>query len=187
MHWQERTLRQQRKKLVAPKPHLKKPKYRHVSPRATMTRVKKVEPPSPEKKASRGHEEKPTRYEILVPMLGIDEWELWSFLETRFGEDNFGIVVSQMPARIVNTKSVLTLRLAKTPEPRDIDTCASESGGGVTKLHVLICLIMFYYVLSCFIMLKCFFLEGPGWEVEGKFVEDGMVAKAGETVRVLQR
>jgi len=56
----------------------------------------KAPPPSPTPPAEVGpvKEDKPARYETLVPMRGIDEWALWSFLESKFGENNFNVVVS---------------------------------------------------------------------------------------------
>jgi hypothetical protein len=37
----------------------------------------------------------PERHELSVPMRGIDEWVLWSYLERMFGDDTkFSVVVS---------------------------------------------------------------------------------------------
>lgn len=54
------------------------------------------EPQAPEDSDPGGsHEQGRSRYEISVPMRGMDEWALWSYLEKMFGDDaNFSVVVS---------------------------------------------------------------------------------------------
>lgn len=78
---------------------------------ATATMIEKArEPPAPappeQREPCQGQQVKPSRYEISVPMRGMDEWALWSYLETMFGDDsNFSVVVSLPPNIPQNRRS----------------------------------------------------------------------------------
>lgn len=47
--------------------------------------------PPPERPESTWEAETPARYDLTVPMRGIDEWRLWEFLENMFGDENFSV------------------------------------------------------------------------------------------------
>ncbi|GAB1314520.1 hypothetical protein MFIFM68171_04730 [Madurella fahalii] len=50
-------------------------------------------PPPEQQDPCQDAQVQPPRYEISVPMRGMDEWALWSYLEKLFGDDsNFSVV-----------------------------------------------------------------------------------------------
>jgi hypothetical protein len=78
--------------------------------------------PSPERTKQAGLEDGwPERHEIYVPMRVMDEWALWSFLEARFGDSNFSVVVSLSKPSFDQSANDLQQRSAElaisTPAP----------------------------------------------------------------------
>lgn len=41
---------------------------------------------------------------VEVPIRGIDEWVLWTFLEKMFGDENFSVVVSDVVRFVVSLR-----------------------------------------------------------------------------------
>jgi hypothetical protein len=66
-----------------------------LSETTTAPAIEAREPSPPEEQSCTAHEQSSSRYETLVPMRGMDEWALWSYLEKIFGDDaHFSVVVS---------------------------------------------------------------------------------------------
>jgi hypothetical protein len=90
----------------------------------------------PEPPVESSEREGTMRYDVHVPMRGIDEWVLWSFLERLFGDDTkFNVVVSWQGSGVLGgDTNGLT---AKKRSPAHLHSVAVERGDDIEVLHVL--------------------------------------------------
>ncbi|KAK0725054.1 hypothetical protein B0H67DRAFT_120558 [Lasiosphaeris hirsuta] len=157
-----RTPRRRRRLFNTPNPRVKTPELcrENLKERRKMAMTKNDKPAATEKGSSKGSStgtkkesskgsvpeesgkgsashEKKLDHEILVPMLRIDEWDLWDFLEKRFGQEGFSLVArSNSPpsiARIIANQAYSYSKEAATLRYRHLSPWIGTSYYGSAR------------------------------------------------------